>query len=162
MCCGIWWNWALQNPLCETAFAIYHRRFSTNTTPKWPLAQPMRTIGHNGEINTLQGNLNWAVGREATMKHPVWQGREQVKPQPNPRHSFCFSTRGTWEGCLQFIALLAMLVPPTTQWPHWLCSQASQSSLFLRHSFMVHLEDQNEPWGPKRVSIQAQNQASSH
>jgi hypothetical protein len=70
---------ALQNPECETAFAIYHRRFSTNTTPKWPLAQPMRTIGHNGEINTLQGNLNWAVGREATMRHPVWQGREQVR-----------------------------------------------------------------------------------
>lgn len=37
-----------------TAFAIYHRRFSTNTTPKWPLAQPMRVLGHNGEINTLQ------------------------------------------------------------------------------------------------------------
>lgn len=74
----------LQNPLCETAFAIYHRRFSTNTTPKWPLAQPMRTIGHNGEINTLQGNLNWAVGREATMSHPVWQGREQeLRPVTN-------------------------------------------------------------------------------
>ena len=38
----------------ETAFAIYHRRFSTNTDPKWPLAQPMRVLGHNGEINTLQ------------------------------------------------------------------------------------------------------------
>ena len=38
----------------ETAFAIYHRRFSTNTNPKWPLAQPMRVLGHNGEINTLQ------------------------------------------------------------------------------------------------------------
>jgi hypothetical protein len=38
----------------ESAFAIYHRRFSTNTTPKWPLAQPMRFLGHNGEINTLQ------------------------------------------------------------------------------------------------------------
>lgn len=37
-----------------TAFAIYHRRFSTNTNPKWPLAQPMRVLGHNGEINTLQ------------------------------------------------------------------------------------------------------------
>lgn len=44
----------LVNPDYETAFAIYHRRFSTNTTPKWPLAQPMRFLGHNGEINTLQ------------------------------------------------------------------------------------------------------------
>ena len=38
----------LKNPLTETAFAVYHRRFSTNTTPKWPLAQPMRVLGHNG------------------------------------------------------------------------------------------------------------------
>ena len=38
----------LKNPAYTTAFAIYHRRFSTNTTPKWPLAQPMRVLGHNG------------------------------------------------------------------------------------------------------------------
>ena len=47
----------------ETAFAIYHRRFSTNTNPQWPLAQPMRVLGHNGEINTLQvcPALIWSV-----------------------------------------------------------------------------------------------------
>ena len=39
----------LTNPAYETPFAIYHRRFSTNTVPKWPLAQPMRVLGHNGE-----------------------------------------------------------------------------------------------------------------
>jgi len=44
----------------ETHWAIYHRRFSTNTMPRWPLAQPMRLLGHNGEINTLLGNINWA------------------------------------------------------------------------------------------------------
>jgi glutamate synthase (ferredoxin) len=49
----------LKNPAFETAFAIYHRRFSTNTTPKWPLAQPMRMLGHNGELNTLQVGLDW-------------------------------------------------------------------------------------------------------
>ena len=58
-----------------SSFAIYHRRFSTNTVPKWPLAQPMRFLGHNGEINTLQGNLNWMASREADMSHPVWTGR---------------------------------------------------------------------------------------
>jgi len=47
-----------------TNFAIYHRRFSTNTNPKWRLAQPMRMIGHNGEINTLLGNINWQRARE--------------------------------------------------------------------------------------------------
>lgn len=50
----------LANPEYETRWAIYHRRFSTNTMPRWPLAQPMRLLGHNGEINTLLGNINWA------------------------------------------------------------------------------------------------------
>ena len=52
----------LRDERFTTPFAIYHRRFSTNTVPKWPLAQPMRVLGHNGEINTLQGNLNWWAG----------------------------------------------------------------------------------------------------
>ncbi|CAI5991066.1 unnamed protein product [Closterium sp. NIES-65] len=66
----------LKNELFRSPFAIYHRRFSTNTTPKWLLAQPMRFLGHNGEINTLQGNLNWMVSREPTLTSPVWRGRE--------------------------------------------------------------------------------------
>jgi len=55
----------LTNPDYTTKFVIYHRRFSTNTNPKWPLAQPMRVVGHNGEINTLLGNVNWIKAREA-------------------------------------------------------------------------------------------------
>jgi glutamate synthase (ferredoxin) len=44
----------LQDELYTSSFAIYHRRYSTNTSPRWPLAQPMRLLGHNGEINTIQ------------------------------------------------------------------------------------------------------------
>mmetsp|Transcript_15929 Transcript_15929/g.24801 ORF Transcript_15929/g.24801 Transcript_15929/m.24801 type:complete len:1699 (-) Transcript_15929:113-5209(-) len=55
----------LTNPDYTTKFVIYHRRFSTNTNPRWPLAQPMRVVGHNGEINTLLGNVNWIKAREA-------------------------------------------------------------------------------------------------
>eukprot|EP00980_Cylindrotheca_fusiformis_P015855 scaffold4637_cov128-Cylindrotheca_fusiformis.AAC.26 len=54
----------LTNPDYTSKFAIYHRRFSTNTNPRWPLAQPMRVVGHNGEINTLLGNVNWIKARE--------------------------------------------------------------------------------------------------
>jgi glutamate synthase (ferredoxin) len=54
----------LINPDYESTFAVYHRRFSTNTMPKWPFAQPMRILGHNGEINTLLGNINWMSNRE--------------------------------------------------------------------------------------------------
>ncbi|PHJ68267.1 glutamate synthase [Nostoc linckia z18] len=71
----------LQNPAYKSAFAAYHRRFSTNTMPKWPLAQPMRLLGHNGEINTLLGNINWMMAREATLNHPVWgDGINELKP----------------------------------------------------------------------------------
>lgn len=62
----------LKNPDYKSAFAVYHRRFSTNTMPKWPLAQPMRLLGHNGEINTLLGNINWMMAREADLTHPLW------------------------------------------------------------------------------------------
>ncbi|MCF4966243.1 glutamate synthase-related protein [Nostoc sp. CMAA1605] len=74
----------LQNPAYKSAFAVYHRRFSTNTMPKWPLAQPMRLLGHNGEINTLLGNINWMMAREATLEHPIWGDRiEDIKPVAN-------------------------------------------------------------------------------
>eukprot|EP00559_Dactyliosolen_fragilissimus_P004754 CAMPEP_0184863826 /NCGR_PEP_ID=MMETSP0580-20130426/12672_1 /TAXON_ID=1118495 /ORGANISM="Dactyliosolen fragilissimus" /LENGTH=1692 /DNA_ID=CAMNT_0027362387 /DNA_START=217 /DNA_END=5295 /DNA_ORIENTATION=+ len=56
----------LSNTDYTTRFVIYHRRFSTNTSPRWPLAQPMRVVGHNGEINTLLGNVNWIKAREAS------------------------------------------------------------------------------------------------
>ncbi|KAB8319168.1 glutamate synthase subunit alpha [Tolypothrix campylonemoides VB511288] len=71
----------LKNPAYTSAFAVYHRRFSTNTMPKWPLAQPMRLLGHNGEINTLLGNINWMMAREASLHHPIWKSRiDELKP----------------------------------------------------------------------------------
>ncbi|XP_073222025.1 ferredoxin-dependent glutamate synthase, chloroplastic isoform X2 [Cicer arietinum] len=78
----------LQNDLYNSPFAIYHRRYSTNTSPRWPLAQPMRLLGHNGEINTIQGNLNWMQSREPSLKSPVWRGREnEIRPFGNPKAS---------------------------------------------------------------------------
>jgi glutamate synthase (ferredoxin) len=71
----------LQNPAYESVFAVYHRRFSTNTLPKWPLAQPMRLLGHNGEINTLLGNLNWTLAKQADLAHPNFGPRmDELKP----------------------------------------------------------------------------------
>jgi glutamate synthase (ferredoxin) len=54
----------LQNQHCQSRWAIFHRRFSTNTNPRWRLAQPFRMLGHNGEINTLLGNRHWIKARE--------------------------------------------------------------------------------------------------
>ena len=66
----------LQNEDYCSAFAIYHRRFSTNTMPQWPFAQPMRLLGHNGEINTLLGNINWMMAREVNLEVPGWSQEE--------------------------------------------------------------------------------------
>ena len=72
----------LSNPDYQSAFAVYHRRFSTNTMPKWPLAQPMRLLGHNGEINTLIGNINWMMARQANLEVPGWQPEELAAVTP--------------------------------------------------------------------------------
>src|SRR5690606_11282337 len=53
----------LADPRMETAICVFHQRFSTNTLPRWPLAQPFRFLAHNGEINTIMGNRNWSVAR---------------------------------------------------------------------------------------------------
>ncbi len=60
----------LQDPDFESALALVHQRFSTNTFPTWSLAHPYRMIAHNGEINTLRGNNNWMAARQATVSSP--------------------------------------------------------------------------------------------
>jgi glutamate synthase (ferredoxin) len=65
----------LQDPAFISHFAVLHRRFSTNTAPKWSLAQPMRLLAHNGEINTLLGNLAWMRAREPELVGEVWGAR---------------------------------------------------------------------------------------
>src|SRR4029079_6651107 len=58
----------------ESALALVHSRFSTNTFPSWPLAHPFRYIAHNGEINTVQGNRNWMRAREALLASDLLPG----------------------------------------------------------------------------------------
>jgi glutamate synthase (NADPH) large chain len=58
----------LQNPLTQSAIALVHQRFSTNTFPSWRLAHPYRFIAHNGEINTVRGNVNWMNARRRTLE----------------------------------------------------------------------------------------------
>jgi glutamate synthase (NADPH) large chain len=65
----------------ESAFAIYHQRYSTNTFPRWWLAQPFRMLAHNGEINTLKGNLNWLKSHEIRMASNYFgELAEDIKP----------------------------------------------------------------------------------
>ena len=64
----------------ESRFAIFHQRFSTNTFPSWELAQPFRIIAHNGEINTLKGNINWMKTHEAGMESKLIANIDDLKP----------------------------------------------------------------------------------
>ncbi|HEX8967625.1 MAG TPA: glutamate synthase central domain-containing protein, partial [Chloroflexota bacterium] len=70
----------LTDPRIESALALVHSRFSTNTFPSWPLAHPYRLIAHNGEINTLQGNRNWMRARESLMATAAIPGLERAFP----------------------------------------------------------------------------------
>ncbi|MBP7001162.1 glutamate synthase large subunit [Amaricoccus sp.] len=76
----------LLDPRFESAFAIYHQRYSTNTFPRWWLAQPFRMLAHNGEINTFKGNVNWMRSHEIRMSSDYFgELAEDIKPiiQPN-------------------------------------------------------------------------------
>ncbi|MGP3724884.1 glutamate synthase large subunit [Cereibacter sphaeroides] len=71
----------LQDERFESSFAIYHQRYSTNTFPQWWLAQPFRMLAHNGEINTLKGNINWMKSHEIRMASSAFgDAAEDIKP----------------------------------------------------------------------------------
>ena len=71
----------LQDERFESAFAVYHQRYSTNTFPQWWLAQPFRMLAHNGEINTIKGNVNWMKSHEIRMASGTFGDlAEDIKP----------------------------------------------------------------------------------
>ncbi|MDR0554334.1 MAG: glutamate synthase large subunit [Treponema sp.] len=78
----------LQDEDVKTAVALVHSRFSTNTFPDWPLAQPFRIVSHNGEINTIKGNRFWMAAREALLSHPRFGAELQnILPALEPDRS---------------------------------------------------------------------------
>jgi glutamate synthase (ferredoxin) len=68
------------DPAMESALALVHQRFSTNTFPSWPLAHPYRYLAHNGEINTLRGNINWMHAREALCRSELLPDLKKILP----------------------------------------------------------------------------------
>lgn len=111
----------LQNPDYESSFAIYHRRFSTNTMPKWPFAQPMRLLGHNGEINTLLGNINWMNARENSLSLEGWTEEElkALSPIVNTNNSDSYNLDSAFELLIRtgrsVVEALMILVPEAYQ-----------------------------------------------
>ena len=98
----------LVDPDVESALALVHSRFSTNTFPSWPLAHPYRYCAHNGEINTLRGNLNWMRAREALCESDLF-GDDLSKLFPVAREGQ--SDTATFDNVLQFLVMTGRSVP---------------------------------------------------
>ncbi len=88
----------LRDPRFESAVAIFHQRYSTNTFPEWRLAQPLRMLAHNGEINTLKGNKNWMRSHEIRMAAEAFGAHgEDIKPVIQPGGSDSAALDNTFE-----------------------------------------------------------------
>ncbi|WP_404368291.1 glutamate synthase large subunit [Marinobacter sp.] len=109
----------LGDPSLETAICVFHQRFSTNTMPRWPLAQPFRYLAHNGEINTVSGNRNWAIARASKFSSPDLPDLQTLQPLVNLTGSDSSSMDNMLEvllaGGVDLFRAARMMVPPAWQ-----------------------------------------------
>ncbi|MBP7518001.1 MAG: glutamate synthase large subunit, partial [Desulfobulbus sp.] len=109
----------LADPDLESAICLFHQRFSTNTMPRWPLAQPFRLLAHNGEINTITGNRNWAEARTGKFRSPLLPDIEAIAPLVNRTGSDSSSLDNMLEvlvaGGMDLHRAIRMLIPPAWQ-----------------------------------------------
>ncbi|MEX0623324.1 glutamate synthase large subunit [Saccharospirillum sp.] len=106
----------LASETLETGICVFHQRFSTNTMPKWPLAQPFRLLAHNGEINTIQGNRNWARARASKFESPHLPNLEELQPVVNTTGSDSSSMDNMLElmllGGMDLFRACRTMIPP--------------------------------------------------
>ncbi|MFV2057772.1 MAG: glutamate synthase large subunit, partial [Thiohalomonadales bacterium] len=108
----------LQNPDMASSLCVFHQRFSTNTLPQWRLAQPFRYLAHNGEINTIQGNRNWAVARGYKFESEqldMAQVRPLVSLTGSDSNSLDNMLEGLLAGGLDIFRAMRILIPPAWQ-----------------------------------------------
>jgi glutamate synthase (NADPH/NADH) large chain len=102
-----------------SALCVYHQRFSTNTWPRWRLAQPFRFLAHNGEINTIQGNRYWSLARGSKFKTPLIPNMEDILPLVSMSGSDSMSLDNMLEvllaGGMDLFHAMRLLVPPAWQ-----------------------------------------------
>ena len=109
----------LNDPEMKTAICVFHQRFSTNTLPRWPLAQPFRLLAHNGEINTIAGNRNWSRARGHLFQSERLPEIDKILPLVNTSGSDSSSLDNMLEvlvaGGMDLFRAVRMLVPPAWQ-----------------------------------------------
>ena len=97
----------LTTPYFTTGLALVHSRFSTNTFPRWSLAQPFRMLAHNGEINTIRGNRGWMKARENVLSSPVLGNVKDILPIVQPG----MSDSASLDNVLEFFVMSGMSLP---------------------------------------------------
>ena len=141
----------LQEPDFESALAMVHSRFSTNTFPSWRLAHPFRYLSHNGEINTLRGNRNWMRARYNSLQSEIF-GEELQKMFPILTESG--SDSATLDNALQFLAVngrslphaVLMLIPEA--WQNNALMDPDLRAFYEYHACLI------EPWdGPASIAF---------
>ena len=141
----------LVDPRIESALALVHQRFSTNTFPSWPLSHPYRFVCHNGEINTVRGNYNWMAARQANMKSKVL-GEDLSKLWPISYEGQ--SDTACFDNALEFLTMggyslphaMMMLIPEA-----WAGNPLMDED---RRAFYEHHAALMEPWdGPAAMTF---------
>jgi glutamate synthase (ferredoxin) len=141
----------LSDPDLESALALVHQRFSTNTFPSWPLAHPYRYIAHNGEINTLRGNINWMRAREGLLQSDLF-GADLAKLLPVIREGG--SDTATFDNVLEFLVMsgrslphaILMMIPEP--WAGHETMDPERKAFYQYHASLM------EPWdGPASIAF---------
>ena len=141
----------LVDPDMASALALVHQRFSTNTFPSWPLAHPYRYVAHNGEINTLRGNINWMRAREGLLASPLL-GDDLKKMLPVIREGG--SDTATFDNVLEFLVMtgrslphaILMMIPEP--WAGHESMSPELKAFYEYHSSLM------EPWdGPASIAF---------
>ncbi len=141
----------LSDPDIETALALVHSRFSTNTFPSWDRAHPYRYIIHNGEINTLRGNINWMLARHGMFKSELF-GDDLPKAFPIVNQDGSDST--IFDNCLEFLVLAGRSLPHAVMmmipepWSKHESMSDEKKAFYQYHSCLM------EPWdGPASIAF---------
>lgn len=146
----------LADPQMETAICVYHQRFATNTLPQWRLAQPYRMLAHNGEINTISGNRNWAQARINKLRSSLLTDLHTLTPLIDMKGSDSASTDNMLEllqtGGMGLLQVLRMMVPPA--WQNDTATDMNQRAFYEYCSTLM------EPWdGPACLALTDGRQA---
>ena len=142
----------LSHPEFTTAVALVHSRFATNTIPRWRLAQPFRCISHNGEINTVQGNINWWRSREAMLKAGAFTATELDIVLPVLEQEV--SDSGSFDNVLEFLVHAGRTMPHALM---MMIPEAWQNDREIgqhKRDFYQYHEMLMEPWdGPASITF---------